>query len=109
MSLTDALLAAQGLMSLGLLVGAIRLGSQYGRDSNRLEALEQQVEEVRGDVKTILGNGHPSAFVRPDVFEPVVDEVQSHRQRLHDLSNGHHALGGRVTKLEVEVATIREG
>ena len=101
-NLNTLLLGLLNLFSLALLVAAVRLGVMYGRDSQRLLAVERQVSSVDEKGTTILGNGHPGPFVPRDVFEPLADEVDRHRSKLHDLSNSHMRLEGRVLVLEKE-------
>lgn len=104
-----ALLGLLNLFSLALLLAAIKLGSMYGRDSNRLTVVEQRIERIDANVTTILGNGHPGPFVPRELFDPLTDEVGRQRGRIHELANGQHVLANRVTVVETEVAALKEG
>jgi len=75
------------LGSIGTLAVAVRLGMHYGKDKQLLDGALVSLSEVRGDVKTILGNGHPGPFVPREVFDGVDEEIGRQRATLNAHTN----------------------
>lgn len=72
------------------LIIVIRVAIDYGKRAQTQEQHGDAIREIRENVRTILGNGHPGPFVPREVY-------QEHVQRNGD---EHRHFGRRIELLE---------